>query len=85
MLLTSEVLKEVQNNIELAPLHNPHNLRGIEACMRHMPTTPQVGVFDTAFHQQMQRLMLICMVYLMSYIEDIKSEDMVSMEPRTIL
>ncbi len=53
MLITPDVLKGIQDNIELAPLHNPHNLRGIQACMIHLPTTPQIAVFDTAFHQQM--------------------------------
>jgi acetate kinase len=53
VLITPEVIKGIQDNIELAPLHNPHNLRGIQACMVHLPTTPQVAVFDTAFHQQM--------------------------------
>ena len=53
VLITPDVLKGIQDNIELAPLHNPHNLRGIQACMVLLPTTPQVGIFDTAFHQQM--------------------------------
>lgn len=52
-LITDEVVKGIRDNIELAPLHNPHNLRGITACMNHLPDTPQVAVFDTAFHQQM--------------------------------
>ena len=45
-----EALKE---NIELAPLHNPPNIMGIDACTELMPGVPQVGVFDTAFHQTM--------------------------------
>lgn len=53
VLINNEVMKELQANIELAPLHNPHNISGILACQRHLPNTPQVGVFDTAFHQQM--------------------------------
>jgi acetate kinase len=52
-LITDEVIKGIRDNIELAPLHNPHNLRGITACLNHLPDTPQVAVFDTAFHQQM--------------------------------
>jgi len=52
-LVTDEVIKGIRDNIELAPLHNPHNLRGITACINHLPETPQVAVFDTAFHQQM--------------------------------
>lgn len=53
VLITEEVLRGIRDNIELAPLHNPHNLRGIQACQVHLPDTPQVAVFDTAFHQQM--------------------------------
>ncbi len=41
--------------IPLAPLHNPANLMGIEACMEELPGIPQVGVFDTAFHQTMPK------------------------------
>lgn len=50
VLVTPEVRKEIENCIELAPLHNPHNLRGIDACAELMPGVPQVAVFDTAFH-----------------------------------
>jgi acetate kinase len=55
VLITSDVLKALRDNIELAPLHNPHNLRGITACEAILPGTPQVGVFDTAFHQKMPK------------------------------
>jgi acetate kinase len=55
VLVTSDVLKALRDNIELAPLHNPHNLRGITACEAILPGTPQVGVFDTAFHQKMPK------------------------------
>lgn len=55
VLITDEVTKTLRDNIELAPLHNPHNLRGISACEAALPGTPQVGVFDTAFHQRMPR------------------------------
>ncbi len=41
--------------IPLAPLHNPANLKGIEACAKELPGVPQVGVFDTAFHQTMPK------------------------------
>ncbi len=53
VLITGDVVKGIRDNIDLAPLHNPHNLRGITACIDHLPETPQVAVFDTAFHQQM--------------------------------
>jgi len=54
-LITSEVIKALQDTIELAPLHNPHNLRGITACQVQLPGIPQVAVFDTAFHQKMPK------------------------------
>lgn len=53
--ITDDVIKTLRDNIELAPLHNPHNLRGIAACEAILPGTPQVGVFDTAFHTKMPR------------------------------
>ena len=52
-LITKEVLEEITNLIPLAPLHNPGNIAGIEACLQAFPKTPQVAVFDTAFHQTM--------------------------------
>lgn len=55
VLITPEVIRSLRENIELAPLHNPHNLRGIEACESNLPGIPQVGVFDTAFHQGMPK------------------------------
>lgn len=53
VLIDDEVMKALQECIELAPLHNPPNIAGIEACQKLMPGTPQVAVFDTAFHQTM--------------------------------
>jgi acetate kinase len=55
VLITDEVIKGIRSNFEIAPLHNPHNLRGINACQINLPGTPQVAVFDTAFHQQMPK------------------------------
>lgn len=55
VLITDEVIKGIRQNFEIAPLHNPHNLRGINACQVNLPGTPQVAVFDTAFHQKMPR------------------------------
>ena len=54
-LLTDEVIKEIELCNDLAPLHNPANLIGIDACKKLMPGVPQVGVFDTAFHQTMPK------------------------------
>jgi len=53
VLITDAVMEALKRNIELAPLHNPPNIMGIEACQKIMPGLPQVGVFDTAFHQTM--------------------------------
>jgi len=50
-LITAEVIETIREQIPLAPLHNPANLMGIEVTFARMPDTPQVGVFDTAFHQ----------------------------------
>jgi acetate kinase len=49
-LVTDEVREAIKNCIELAPLHNPHNLRGMDACAQLLPGVAQVAVFDTAFH-----------------------------------
>lgn len=51
VLISDEVMKVLEDCIKLAPLHNPPNIIGIEACKSLMPTTPMVAVFDTAFHQ----------------------------------
>lgn len=53
VLLTEEAMAAVEENNELAPLHNPANLMGVRTCMALMPGKPNVGVFDTAFHQTM--------------------------------
>lgn len=52
-LITPDVISEIESLIPLAPLHNPGNLAGIKACLNAFPETPQVAVFDTAFHQSM--------------------------------
>lgn len=52
-LINEEVKAELKNLIELAPLHNPANIMGIEACEKVLPGVPNVAVFDTAFHQSM--------------------------------
>lgn len=52
-LITDEMLDVVRENTTLAPLHNPANIMGIEACRKVLPNVPMVGVFDTAFHQTM--------------------------------
>ena len=53
VVITDEVKAAIEECIDLAPLHNPANLIGIEACEKCMPGVPMVGVFDTAFHQTM--------------------------------
>ncbi len=54
-VITDEMLAAVAECNDLAPLHNPANLIGIEACRKCMPGVPMVGVFDTAFHQTMPK------------------------------
>lgn len=55
VVIDEKVMEALQQCVELAPLHNPANIIGIEACAKIMPGTPQVGVFDTAFHQTMPK------------------------------
>ncbi|MFT3752223.1 MAG: acetate kinase [Paludibacter sp.] len=53
VLITDEVIQKITECIDIAPLHNPPNLAGINAINELLPSVPQVGVFDTAFHQSM--------------------------------
>ena len=53
--IDDEVMAVLETCIVLAPLHNPPNIEGIKACREIMPNVPQVGVFDTAFHQSMPK------------------------------
>ena len=55
VLITDEVKAALEECIELAPLHNPANIMGIEACEAILPGVPMVAVFDTAFHQTMPK------------------------------
>ncbi len=54
-LIDGDVLAAIRDFSRLAPLHNPNNLMGIEACQKLLPGVPQVAVFDTAFHQTIPR------------------------------
>lgn len=53
VVIDEDVMKQLEECAKLAPLHNPPNIIGINACKALMPNTPMVGVFDTAFHQTM--------------------------------
>lgn len=55
VLITPDVMRALEDCIEMAPLHNPPNILGINACAELMPGVPQVAVFDTAFHQTMPK------------------------------
>jgi acetate kinase len=55
VLVDEKVIAAIEENIPLGPLHNPANLMGIRACQKIMPNTPNVAVFDTAFHQTMPK------------------------------
>ena len=54
VIVNDEVLENIKKILDLAPLHNPANLLGIEACITAVPETPQVIVFDTAFHAKIK-------------------------------
>lgn len=60
VIIDDVVLKSIRDCISLAPLHNPPNIIGIEACRELMPNIPMVAVFDTAFHQTMPKEAYIC-------------------------
>lgn len=60
VVINDDVIKSIKDCIPLAPLHNPPNIIGIEACMELMPNIPMVAVFDTAFHQTMKKEAYIC-------------------------
>ncbi len=53
VLINEDVMQALKQCIELAPLHNPPNIMGVDVCAKLMPKAPQVAVFDTAFHQTM--------------------------------
>ncbi|MCK5519996.1 MAG: acetate kinase [Candidatus Marinimicrobia bacterium] len=53
VLITEKVMDVLNDCIDLAPLHNPPNIKGIQAARHHLPNVPMVGVFDTAFHSKM--------------------------------
>ncbi|HBA37562.1 MAG TPA: acetate kinase [Firmicutes bacterium] len=55
IIINEDVLKAAEECIELAPIHNPANITGIKTFMDALPNTPQVAVFDTAFHQSMDK------------------------------
>lgn len=55
VLITDEVLKAIEDCIDLAPLHNPAGILGVKACQTLMPGKPNVAVFDTAFHQTLPK------------------------------
>ena len=55
VMITDEVVEDLRKYSDLAPLHNPANILGIEAVRKALPNVPMVGVFDTAFHQTMEK------------------------------
>ena len=55
VIITEEIIREIESCNDLAPLHNPANLLGVRACQKVMPGVPNVAVFDTAFHQTMPK------------------------------
>lgn len=70
VLITDEVIQQVKDCYPLAPLHNPANITGIEAITSLMPGVPQVGMFDTAFHQTMPAKSYMYPLPYKYYLED---------------
>lgn len=54
IVINKDVEEKIEDNFDLAPLHNPANLTGIKACKKLLPHVPHIAVFDTAFHQTMK-------------------------------
>lgn len=75
VLITDAVIDEITACIPIAPLHNTANLYGIKTCLTLMPTTPQIAVFDTSFHQTIPKR-LFSMVFRTSYIKNTASAAM---------
>jgi acetate kinase len=69
VLVTNEVKTKIHDCIELAPLHNPHNFRGINAIEELLPGIPQVASFDTAFHQSMPNYAYLYALPYSQYLE----------------
>lgn len=70
VFIDEKVLKALEDNVEIAPLHNPPNIMGIKAASELLPDVPQIGVFDTAFHQTLPKkafLYAIPMKYYAKY------------------
>lgn len=84
VVLTDEVLKQVEECNELAPLHNPANLIGIRACQEIMPGVPMVGYLTPRFTRPCQRKRF-CMDFRMNTMKNIRSEDTGFMERATVL
>ncbi len=70
VLITPEVIEQVKACYDLAPLHNPANITGIEAIESVLPAVPQVAVFDTAFHQTMPPKSFMYPLPYKYYLED---------------
>ncbi len=70
VLITDEVMKALEDCVELAPLHNPANIIGINACAKVIPGVKQVGVFDTAFHANMPQKAYMYAIPYKYYEED---------------
>lgn len=79
VLIDGNVMKAIEDCAKLAPLHNPPNLIGINACKALMKDTPMVAVFDTAFHQTILTMHTL-MQYHMNFMKNMELENMVSME-----
>jgi acetate kinase len=85
-VLIDDVVKDaIEQAFDLAPLHNPPNLKGIQAAEERLPDIPHVAVFDTAFHHSLPALRLPCTEFRTGFTAGTKSGDTDFTEPRTIL
>ena len=80
VVINDEVMKAIEECVDLAPLHNPPNILGIKACQELMPTTPMVAVFDTP-SIRLCRKKLISTPFHMNIMKNTESEDTASTEP----
>ena len=86
-IITDEVIKVIEECNELAPLHNPANLIGINVCRELMPGVPMVGVFDTAFHQTMPKKAYLYGLPIKAYTDynTVSTEHLTASYPRELL
>ena len=89
VIINDQVVADIEECCELAPLHNPANLTGITVCHGLMPQVPQVAVFDTAFHQQCRKRLtftesLTVITQITKYADMVFTEHPTAMYPKKL-